>query len=184
MTFEEFVSSIGLTTTSFWGILIFLMSIGIEIIPKFKWNPWSTLIRWIGSRFNKKIDDKIDAIRGELAVMDKKIDYVDQKIDRVQGNLSKHITESEIKSLQDMRRDILEFCNACMNGRKHTQEQFEFVIKQCDAYEKYIENHNRVHTDDKIKNGVIETGIKEIRRLYTKCIEEHSFLKEGEDNHG
>ena len=167
MTFQEFLESTGLTTTSFWGIVVFLTSIGIELIPKFKWCPWSTLIKWIGSRFNTLINDKIDAVRGELKILDK-------KIDRVQSELDKHVSESETKSLQDTRRDILEFCNACMNNRKHTKEQFDFMIKQCDTYEKYIKKNE-------IKNGVIEAAIKEIRRLYDKCIQEHSFLKEGEE---
>lgn len=167
MTFQEFLESTGLTATSFWGIVVFLTSIGIEVIPKIKWNPWSTLIKWIGSQFNAQIDAKLDAVRGEIVVVDKKIDYV-------QGELSKHINESETKSLQDTRRDILEFCNACMNNRKHTKEQFDFMIHQCDEYEKYIQK-------SEIKNGVIEAAIKEIRRLYEKCIQEHSFLKEGTD---
>ena len=167
MTFQEFLESTGLTTTSFWGIVVFLTSLGIELIPNFKWNPWTTLIKWIGSRFNAKIDEKIDAVRGELKILDK-------KIDRVQSELDKHVSESETKSLQDTRRDILEFCNACMNNRKHTKEQFDFMIKQCDTYEKYIKKNE-------IKNGVIEAAIKEIRRLYDKCIQEHSFLKEGEE---
>ena len=166
MSFQEFLTRIGLTTTSFWGIVIFLMSVGIEIIPKCKWSPWSALIKWIGSRFNDKIDKKMDQVRGEIKALDKKVDFV-------QDELSKHITESEAKSLQDTRRDILEFCNACMTGRKHTKEQFDFVIKQCDAYELYIQKNE-------IKNGVIETAIKEIRRLYEKCVHENSFLKEGD----
>lgn len=167
MTFQEFLETTGLTTTSFWGIVVFLTSIGIEIIPKFKWNPWTALIRWIGSRFNAKIDGKIDSVRGELKVLDK-------KIDRVQSELDKHVSESEIKALQDTRLDILDFSNACMNQRKHTKEQFDFMIKQCDNYEAYIKKNE-------IKNGVIEAAIKEIRRLYEKCIQEHSFLKEGEE---
>lgn len=165
MTFKEFLSAIGLSTTSFWGIVLFLMSVGIDVIPKIKWSPWTTLIKWIGSRFNSKIDSSVDGLR-------KEIKDLDIKIDKVQTELSKHITESEMKSLQDTRRDILEFANACMNGRKHTKEQFEFVIKQCDDYERYIK-------DNDIKNGIIEAAIKEIRRLYGKCIREHTFLKEG-----
>ena len=168
MTFHEFLESTGLTTTSFWGIVVFLTSIGIEVIPKCKWNPWSTLIKWIGSRFNAKIDEKIDSVRGELKVLDK-------KIDRVQSELDKHVSESEIKSLQDTRRDILDFCNACMNNRKHTKEQFDFMIQQCDNYETYIKK-------SETKNGVIEAAIKEIRRLYDKCIQEHTFLKEGKSD--
>lgn len=163
MTFQEFIASMGFRSGfSFWAVAAFLMSIGIEIIPKIKWNPWTTLIKWIGSRFNSKLDRKMDEVRGEIRELD-------LKIDMVQGELSKHISESEIKSLQDTRRDILEFCNACMNGRLHTREQFEFVIKQCDAYESHI-------MANKIKNGVIEAAIAEIRRLYAECLHKNSFL--------
>lgn len=167
MTFQDFLSGIGLSTTSFWGIVLFLMSIGIEVIPKIKWSPWSALIKWIGSAFNSKIDTKMDAVRSEIKTLD-------SKIDQVQTELAQHITESEIKSLQDTRRDILDFSNACMNNRKHTKEQFDFMIRQCDDYEAYIKKNE-------VKNGVIEAAIKEIRRLYEKCIQEHTFLKEGEE---
>lgn len=167
MSFQDFLSSIGLSTTSFWGIVLFLASIGIEIIPKFKWSPWTALFKWIGSKFNTHIDEKLDTVRGEIKT-------IDQKVDKVQGELKKHITESEMKTLQDTRRDILEFCNACMNGRKHTKEQYDFMIKQCDVYEKYIK-------DNDVKNGVIEAAIKEIRRLYEERLHKNDFLKEGED---
>lgn len=168
MTFQEFLSSIGFQNEfSFWALVAFLTSIGIEIIPKFKWNPWSSLFKWIGSSFNSKIDSKMDSVRGELKVLD-------SKIDRVQKDLDKHVTDSKVKELQDTRRDILDFCNSCMNGRKHTKEQYDFMIKQCDIYEKYVR-------DNDIKNGVIEAAIKEIRRLYDERIQKNDFLKEGED---
>lgn len=168
MTFQEFLASIGLTTTSFWGIVVFLMSIGIEIIPKFKWNPWTSLLKFIGSRFNEKIDKKIEGLNTTIGSINTKVEQVDK-------DLKKHIKETEQAVLQDQRRDILDFCNACMNKRRHTKEQFDFVIKECDAYEKYIKKNE-------IKNGVIEAAIKEIRRIYEKCIQENSFLKEGEDD--
>ena len=175
MSFQDFLNYIGWKASTFWGVLIFLMSIGIEIIPKIKWNPWSTLFKWIGSRFNKQIDTKLETVRGEIKALDEKVENLQLEVSKVQGDLKDHIKESEIKSLQDTRRDILDFANACMNGRKHTKEQFEFVIKQCDEYEAYIQK-----TDT--KNGVIETAIKEIRRLYEKCVHENSFLKEGEES--
>lgn len=160
MTFHEFIASIGFKSgISFWGILAFLMSIGIEIVPKIKWKPWSSLITWIGSKLNAEVYVKVDALN--------------KKVDAVQIELKKHIVDSEAQSLQETRRDILEFCNSCMNGRRHTKEQFDFVIRQCDGYEKYIETND-------IKNGVVSAAIKEIRRLNDKCIQENSFLKEGE----
>ena len=168
MNFQEFIETLGFQREiTFWGLLIFLMSIGIEVIPKVKWSPWSSFIKWIGSRFNSKIDEKMDEVRTEIKALDK-------KIDAVQEELSRHMAESEVKSLQDTRRDILQFCNSCMNGQKHTKEQFDFVIQQCDAYESYIKKAD-------VPNGVIEAAIKEIRRLYDICIQEHSFLKEGKD---
>ena len=166
MTFQEFLLKIGLSATSFWGIIVFLMSIGIEIIPKVKWSPWSALFKYIGSRFNDRIDKKI----GEL---DKKVGEINTKVENVNKELKAHIKESEAKSLQDTRRDILEFCNSCMNKHKHTKEQFDFVIKQCDKYENYVENNH-------VKNGEVTAAIAEIKRLYTKCIQENGFLKEGE----
>ena len=54
MNFADFLQKIGLSYTTFWGILAFAMSIGIEIIPKIKWSPWSALFLWIGSKINEK----------------------------------------------------------------------------------------------------------------------------------
>lgn len=161
MTFKEFIASIGFGSGfSFWGVVAFLMSIGIEIIPKIKWKPWSTLLEWIGSKINARTIAKVDELSS--------------KVELLQNELKKHITDSEDKSLQDIRRDILNFCNSCMNGRRHTKEEFDFVLKQCDEYEIYIEKN-------KVKNGVISAAIREIRRLNDKCIQENSFLKEGEE---
>ena len=166
MSFAEFLEKIGLNATSFWGIVVFVMSIGIEIVPKIKWSPWSALIKWIGSRFNDRIDRQVSEIK-------KTVEETSKKVDNLQKELDCHIKESEEKALQETRRDILDFANACLNNRKHTQEQFEFVISQCDEYERYIE-------ENKIKNGVLVSAIREIRRLYDKCRMEHSFLREGE----
>lgn len=161
MTVAKLVELIGgkADEWSFWAIILFLLSIGVEFTP-IKWNPWTTILGWIGSRLNSRLNAKLEEI--------------DQKVDKLSGDLDKHIEESFAKELRDTRKDILNFCNSCMVGQKHTKEQFEFVIKQCDSYEKYIE-------DNKIKNGVIDAAIKEIRRLNQKCIEENSYLKEGED---
>ena len=161
MTVAKLVEMIGAKSgdLSFWGVLILLISIGVEFTP-IKWNPWSAILGWFGSKWNSRINAKLIEIG--------------KKVDKLNTDLDKHIAEAAAKELQDTRKDILNFCNSCMIGQKHTKEQFEFVIKQCDAYEKYIE-------DNKIKNGIVDAAIKEIRRLNQKCIEENSYLKEGED---
>ncbi len=161
MTVAKLVELIGEKSSelSFWGIIILILSIGVEFTP-IKFNPWSTILGWIGSRLNSRLNAKLTEI--------------DNKVDKLGNDLDKHIVESLAKEIKDTRRDILDFCNACMNGRKHTKEQFEFVIKQCDEYETYIEKNH-------VRNGVVDAAIKEIRRLNQKCIQENSYLKEGED---
>ena len=161
MTVTKLIELIGERSgdPSFWGIVLLILSVGVEFTP-IKLNPWSSILGWIGSRLNSRLNEKLKEIN--------------TKVDGLSTNLDKHIKESEKKEIQDTRRDILNFCNSCMNGQKHTKEQFEFVIKQCDNYETYIQKN-------KIKNGVVDAAIKEIRRLNQKCIEENSYLKEGED---
>lgn len=155
------LSSEGLKSTmSITGIVIFILASLLQV-SKININPWDWVFGWLGEKLNAKLN--------------KRISDMDSKIDRVQVKLDEHIAESEIKDLQDTRRDILDFANACMNGRKHTKEQFDFVIKECDDYETYIERKD-------IKNGVVESAIREIRRLNDKCIQTNSFLKEREYN--
>lgn len=135
------------------GFLIVIILMTFVQVSKININPWDWFFGLIGKKLNKELLDKVDAV-------DKKLDD--------------HIKEDQIEKLEGMRRDILEFANSCMNKRKHTQEQFAFVIKKCDEYEKYIE-------DNHIKNGEITSAIEEIRRLNTKCRQENSYLKPGEE---
>ena len=132
-------------------IVVVLASL-VQVSP-IKINPWDWFFGRIGKKINKEVFDKVEAI-------DKKLD--------------KHIEDDNKEKLEVKRRDILEFANACMNGRKHTQEQFTFVIKTCDEYEAYIEKNH-------LKNGEISSAIEEIRRLYIKCRQNNAFLKPGEE---
>lgn len=136
------------------GALVVVVLLSLIQVSKINWNPWDSILSWVGGKLNSNLKKEIDEVKLKL---------------------EQHIDESEKVSLENTRRDILGFCNACMTGRKHTQEQFRFVIKQCDKYETYIvENH--------VRNGEISSAIEEIRRLYANCLQKNSFLKEGEDN--
>ena len=134
------------------GILVILMTL-IQIAP-IKLNPWDKILTWLGNHMNADIVKRVDVIEAKL---------------------DEHIKESSDERIRKVRADILSFGNSCMNGRKHTKEEFEFVISECDQYEKYIEK-------TKSKNGVATTAISEIRRLYKKGIHDNSFLKEGEED--
>ena len=120
-------------------ILIGVVTV-IEIVP-IKINPWTAALKWIG--------------------------------DRVNGDLRKEVTELkrefELKNASDMRWDILNFANACRNGREHCREEWNHVIDQIKSYETYVE-------EKEIDNGVMEEATKYLRRLYHELIEKNGFL--------
>ena len=152
MSLKDILSLAALKDTLSYGGLAFVILASLLQISKIPVNPWDKIFAWVGDKLNANVKNQIEELTDRL---------------------NKHIRESEIKDVQDTRRDILEFANSCMIGRKHTKEQFDFVIKECDDYETYIEKHE-------IKNGVVTSAIREIRRLNDKCIQENSFLKERE----
>ena len=141
-------------------LLIFTVLASLIQITPIKVNPWDKIFGWIGKKMNKDVSDQVKEVRSEVK--------------QVREDLDTHIQDDKREKLEAQRRDILDFANACMNGRKHTQEQFTFVMKKCDEYEKYIEDNN-------LKNGEISSAIEEIRRINTKCRQNNTFLKPGEE---
>lgn len=135
------------------GFFILIVAASIVQISAIKIYPFDWLLGIIGKKLNKEISDKVDNMRKEL---------------------DQHIADDKKEKLEGKRRDILEFANSCMTGRRHTQEQFAFMLKTCDEYEKYIE-------DNELKNGEISSAIEEIRRLNIRCRQKNSFLKPGEE---
>lgn len=133
-------------------LILFLMTI-VQVAP-IKVNPWDKILTWLGNHMNADIVKRVDVIEAKL---------------------DEHIRESSDEMIRKVRADILDFGNACMNGRKHTKEEFDFVISECDQYEKHIEKTQS-------RNGVATATIAEIRRLYKKGLHENSFLKEGDDD--
>ena len=136
------------------GICIIAVLMTLIQIAPIKLNPWDRILTWLGNHMNADIVKRVDVIEAKL---------------------DEHIKESSDERIRKVRADILDFGNACMNGRPHTKEEFEFVISECDQYEKHIEKTGS-------RNGVAAATIAEIRRLYEKGIHENSFLKEGGDN--
>lgn len=119
----------------------------VEIVP-IKINPWSAIFRWFGKQINKEVITKIDAI---------------------EKRLDGHIEESEKNELRSRRTNILDFSSSIIRGVNYHREKFDFMITECDSYEKYCK-------DNGIKNGVAEASIAEIRRIYQEHLRNNDFL--------
>lgn len=138
-----------MNSTDIGTLTAFLAFLGIFIeISPIKINPLSTLIQWIGNAFNKDT-------RKQLASISLKLEEVSERIDKIE--------------LNDMRSAILDFSNSCMNERRHTKEEFEHVIDLHSQYEEII-------SEKGLKNGRVDLAFRYISELYTKCLNENSFL--------
>lgn len=144
MTLSEIINSI---TTSQMGWFLVLFLTLVEIAP-IRINPWGALLKYIGKVTNGELNDKFDKLEGELKQF--KRDF-------------------EVKNANDKRWDILDFSNSCRNGRKHGREEWEHVINQLKEYETYVEKHH-------IDNGVIEEETKYLREMYQERLAKNDFL--------
>jgi len=134
-------------------LLIVAVATLVQITP-IKINPWSALFGWIGRQINKEVVDKINV---------------------VEARLNDHINESSDAELRARRAAILDFSSSILRGVNYHKEKFEFMITECDSYEKYCK-------DNDIRNGVAEASIAEIRKIYQDHLHRNDFLsdKKGE----
>ena len=89
-----------------WGSILVVLSLFIQWTPSIKWNPWTSLFKWIGNVINGDIRKKIDS-------MAKAID--DNEKDRI-------------------RWEVLAFSNSCRNDTKHSKDEFEHIVVLNEKY--------------------------------------------------
>lgn len=97
-----------------WGSILVILSLFIQWTPSIKWNPWTSLFKWIGNVINGDIRKKIDS-------MAKAID--DNEKDRI-------------------RWEVLAFSNSCRNGTKHSKDEFEHIVALNEKYKTLLAKTN------------------------------------------
>lgn len=122
--------------------LMVLATFGIVVeVTPVKINPISWILERTGAALNKNLNEKVD-------------------------KLSKQMTDHEIDQL---RWNILDFANSCRQGRRHTKEEFDHVIKSHSDYEKIL-------AENGMENGQVDTDYKYIEEIYYKCMKDNDFL--------
>lgn len=129
------------------GVLLILMTI-IQVTP-IKINPWSWIARCIGR-----------AINGEVLA----------KVDDLSKDLADHKSNSEERHATLCRTHILRFGDEIRHGVLHSNEHYQQILLDVDAYEEYCDRH------PDYKNNVAVATIKHIKKMYEKHLEEDSFL--------
>ena len=95
-----------------WGWVIVVFSVFFEIAP-IKIHPVSSVLRWIGRKLTGDIRKDIADLR--------------EDVDR--------------QRMANIRSLVLDFSNSCLNGRRHTREEFEHVIAENHHYEDLVRKY-------------------------------------------
>lgn len=126
-------------SSNLWSLIV-LITAAVEIAP-IKVNPWSKIFSWLS-----------EAIVGDL-----KKDFQEFKRD------------SEERTANSMRWEILSFANSCRRGQEHSKDEWWHAISQIREYEEYTKLKG-------IKNGVIEEDSEYLRELYRQRNLKNDFL--------
>lgn len=124
-----------------WGWVIAVFCVFFEIAP-IKLHPISAFLGWLGKKLTGDIRKDIADLR--------------EDVDR--------------QRMANIRSLVLDFSNSCLNGRKHTKEEFDHVIAENHHYEAMVKKYG-------ISNDVYTEAYAYILRIYRKCLDRHSFLK-------
>lgn len=94
-----------------------------------------------------------------------------QRIDDVDSKLDSHIHEEEWANAKQIRVRILRFNDEICRGTAFSENHYEDILEDIDAYEKFCDNHKDYH------NGKGHIAINNIKEAYKKHMLEHDFLK-------
>lgn len=128
--------------------VIALVSVFIEITPV-KINPVSRFLAWLGRKINGEVITKVDRLESEVQAM--------RKVNDEQEAIN-------------CRYRILRFGDEVKHGTRHSQEHFEQILADIDAYEIFCRDHKD------FKNNKTRVTTERILDIYRECVETDDFL--------
>lgn len=93
-------------------------------------------------------------------------DFMKQRLDQMEES-------NDMQTVRQIKAHVLNFANSCMSKHKHTKQDFDNIIHENEEYERLIKKYN-------LKNDVYEEDFGFIMKIYHKCQENGSFLKESD----
>ena len=183
-----------------WSILIvlFLLSCFFKIAKK-EIDPLGWVIGLFGKALTKDVRKDIKELKADS---DSKIADLDTKLTDLRGDFDDFKTETnnsikqiqcgtnancdqlkkrlaqieksnDLQTVRQIKAHVLDFANSCLNGRKHTKKEFENIMKENEDYEKLCKKY-------RLKNSVYKEDYAFVLKVYHKCQEDGSFLKESD----
>lgn len=136
--------------------VLLILSVLIQIAP-IKINPWSSIAKWIGNALNADLSKNVDEIKEQHII--------------IRDRLDEHIRIDNERHASTNRSRILRFNTEILEGKPHTQEDWDEILEFIDYYERYCEEHHEY------KNNKAVHAITNIERVYDEKLRTNDFLK-------
>lgn len=104
--------------------------------------------------------ERFNGVFGELS----------KKIDAVNNHLEEMKIKNDENRATDCRYRILRFDDEIRHDERHTKEHFDQILEDITEYERYCDDH------PEYSNNKAKMAIKNIKRIYEKCVNENTFL--------
>ena len=141
-----------------WGWVIAISSVLFEITP-IKFNPISFICNWVGKRITAGIKNDIDELKRNT----------DAQYDELKNEISTTQKAVDMQRIANIKSIILDFANSCRNGRKHSKEEFTYILSENNEYEELIKKYHLI-------NNVYTEDFAYIKEIYRECMRENKFL--------
>ena len=128
-----------------WGWVAIVLGTLFEIAP-IKIHPVTWVLGWIGKKLTGDIRQDI-------------------------ADLRKDVDEQRMSSIRSL---VLDFSNSCLNGKKHTKEEFDHILEENKTYEGLVKKY-------KVENEVYAEAYDYIKRVYRKRMDKRDFLSASAD---
>lgn len=94
-----------------------------------------------------------------------------KRVDDLSGKVDALSYKVACNEAVECRARVLRFNKELIENERHTTEEFDQALEDCDKYEKFCNKHPN------FRNNKANLSIENIKRCYLKCEEQHDFLK-------
>lgn len=161
-------------------IILVLLSCVFKIAKK-EIDPLGWLLSWVGKSLTKDVRKDVADLKEEtntaLVEIRMDLDGFEKQSRKNCDDVSKRLDvmekSNDMQTVRQIKAHVLSFANSCFNKQKHTKQDFENIIHENEEYVKLVKKY-------KLTNDVYEEDYSYIMKVYRKCQEEGSFLKESD----
>lgn len=146
------------------AIIVFIISLFIDLTPGIKFNPIKWIIKQFGTAFNHSIDKKIESFNEDLKIkfenIEKDIDEIKKKQEEQSKQMKQQEKDIDIAELNRLKQEILDFSNRLQQKQKFVAEEYRTIM---DCYSRY---HGIIDKYEDLENGKIDPEYQYILNHY------------------